>query len=76
MVMVKRYIEGSLLRRVENSVSYLKQYDDWQGYGLDETEFQRMLQQVNDITAEELMDLAKKFFEHNKFTQIIVGNIL
>lgn len=76
MVMVKRYIEGSLLRRVENSVSYLKQYDDWQGYGLDETEFQRMLQQVNDITAEELMDLAKKFFEHNKFIQIIVGNIL
>lgn len=74
--MVKHYIEGSLLRRVENSVSYLKQYNDWQSYGLDEREFQRMLQQVNDITAEELMDLAKIFFEHNKFTQIIVGNIL
>lgn len=76
MVMVKHYMEGSLLRRVENSVSYLKQYDDWHGYGLDETEFQRMLQQVNDITAEELMDLAKKFFKHNKFIQIIVGNFL
>ena len=74
--MVKHYIEGSLLRRVENSVSYLKQYNDWQSYGLDEREFQRMLQQVNDITAEELMDLAKIFFEHNKFTQIIVGSIL
>ncbi len=74
--LVRRHIEGSLLRDVENSVSYMRKIAHWHARGLDEKEFQTMLRHVNDITAEQIQRLSKKFFEHNKFTQIIVGNTL
>lgn len=71
---VRNYILGELLRDVENSVSYLKRLAYWHHHQLDESEFHTMIQIVRDITAEQILFLAKKHYPHNKFTQIIVGD--
>lgn len=71
-----RQIEGGLLRDVENSVSYMMKFAYWHAHDLDEREFRSMLQRAHDISPEQLKFLAKKFFAHNNFTQIIVGVIL
>lgn len=73
--LLRRQIEGGLLRDVENSVSYMTKFAYWHARGLDEHEFKTMLQRANEISPEQLLTLAKKFFAHNNFTQIIVGTI-
>lgn len=70
---VRNYILGEQLRDVENSVSYLKRLAYWHHHHLDESEFGTMIQLVRDITAEQILLLAKKYYQHNKFTQIVVG---
>ncbi len=70
---VRNYILGEQIRDVENSVSYLKRYAFWNHYGLDDSEFYAMIQEVREIDAEQIINVAKKFFLHNKFIQIIVG---
>ena len=69
------YILGDMLRDVDNSVSYLKKYAYWNQYGLDEREFQSMIQAVKETDSTTLLYLAKKYFDYNKFTRIIVGDI-
>ena len=71
----RNYILGDMLRDVDNSVSYLKKYAYWSQHGLDESEFQLMIQTVKETGAERLSSLAKKYFDYNKFTRIIVGDI-
>lgn len=73
---VRNYLIGESLRGVENAVSYLKKFQYWRQYGLDEQEFRMKLQRIRNITAEEIRVLAKKFFDYNNFTQIIVGGSL
>lgn len=70
----RNYLLGDMLRDVENSVSYLKKYAFWNSFGLDETEFQHFIQAVKDTNADTLQALAKKHFNYNNFTRIIVGN--
>lgn len=72
---VKNYIVGDLLRDVENSVSYLKKYAFWNYHGLDEKEFQNSLQHIHHIDAEKILFLSRKYFQHNKFTKVIVGEV-
>lgn len=72
----RSYMLGDMLRDVDNSVSYLKRYAFWNAFGLDEREFQRLVDSIQNINAETLENLAKKHFKHNNFKQIIVGNIL
>lgn len=71
----RNYILGDMLRDVDNSVSYLKKYAYWNQYGLNEREFQDMIQAVKEISADVLLSLAKKYFDYNNFTRIIVGDI-
>lgn len=73
---VRNYLIGESLRGVENAVSYLKKFQYWRQYGLDEQEFRMKLQRIRNITAEEIQALAKKHFDYNNFTQIIVGGSL
>lgn len=72
---VKNYIVGDMLRDVENSVSYLKKYAFWSFYSLDEKEFQNSLQHIRNIDAEKILFLSRKYFQHNKFTKVIVGEV-
>ena len=70
----RNYLLGNMLRDVDNSVSYLKRYAFWYSFGLDETEFQQQIQAIRNTHADTLQQLAKKHFNYNNFTRIIVGN--
>lgn len=73
---VRSYMIGDQLRDVENAVSYLKKFAYWNQFGLDESEFQTLIQRIRTISSEDIQCLAKKYFDYNKFTQVIVGGKL
>lgn len=72
---VRNYLLGDLIREVDNSVSYMKKYALWNSFGLDEREFQAMARSIREMDAEALRTLVKRHFNHNNFTQIIVGDV-
>ena len=72
---VRNYIVGDLIRDVENSVSYMKKYAFWNYYGFNEGEMQTCMDCALNISDSELLLLAKKHLNYNKFTQVIVGKI-
>ena len=71
---VQSYLLGEVLRDIDNSVSYMKEYSFWHKFGLDEQEFSRHIDHIRNIRAERIQELAKKYFNYNNFTQIIVGD--
>lgn len=74
--MVKNYMAGMLLRAVDTTVNAMQKFAYWYRFGLDETEMNRYFSDIKQITPEEIQKLAKKFFEYNKFTNIVVGRYL
>lgn len=72
---VQNYLLGEALRYLDNSVSYMKAFSVWHKYGLDERDFSSLIiEHIRNIRAERLLELAKKYFNYNNFTQIIVGD--
>lgn len=71
----KNYIMGEQIRDLDNSVSILKRYLIWNHFNSDEKEFRNIIDHVKSIDAERIKNLAKKHFVHNKFTQIVVGDL-
>ena len=74
--MVKNYMAGILLRAVDTTVNAMQKFAYWYRFGLDETEMYRYFTEIKDVTSEQIRFLAKKHFEHNKFTNIVVGYYL
>ncbi|MBO2525780.1 MAG: hypothetical protein CW341_08805 [Bacteroidetes bacterium] len=73
--LVQNYMAGQLLRKVDNSVSYMSQYSRWDDAGSDESEFERQMQSIKSFDKEKAMHLAQQFLRKNDFTTIISGNI-
>jgi predicted Zn-dependent peptidase len=76
LTMVKNYMAGIQLRATDTSVNTMLKYAYWYRFGLDENEMHRYLTEIKDVTAEQIIFLAKEHFSYNKFTQIIVGKYL
>ena len=74
--MVKNYIAGIQLRAADTTVNAMQKYALFRQFGLDETEMYRYLTDIKKVTPEEILNLSKNYFSHNKFTQIIVGKYL
>lgn len=72
---VQNYMLGQLLRNVDNTVSYQRQYCFWNHFGLDERELQAQIQHIRQMTPQRIRELAKKYLRYNNFTRIIVGKI-
>lgn len=72
---VKSYMAGQLLRKVDNTVSYMTQYSKWDDFDHDESEFEIQMQSIQAFTTEKSMCLAQKLLQKNNFTSIISGNI-
>lgn len=70
---VQHYALGRLLRNIDNTVSYLKEYCFWNRFDMDEREIQTQIRHIREITPKRIQELTKKYFERNKFTRIIVG---
>lgn len=73
--LVQNYMAGQLLRKVDNTVSYMTQYSRWNDYGNDENEFERQMSSIMAFDAEQSRILAQEFMQKNDFTTIISGNI-
>lgn len=74
--MVKNYMAGILLRAVDTTVNAMQKFAYWYRFGLDESEMQRYFSEIKNVTPDDILFLAKKHFEHNKFTNIVVGRYL
>jgi predicted Zn-dependent peptidase len=73
--LVKSFMLGELLREVDGSVSYQKKYAYWNGFQLDETEMQRMIDAIHAITPQTIQTLAKQYLVPEEFTTIVVGKM-
>ncbi|MCL1850942.1 MAG: insulinase family protein [Bacteroidetes bacterium] len=73
--LVKSYMLGELLREVDGSVSYQKKYAYWNGFQLDETEMQQMIDAIHTITPQTIQMLAKQYLIPETFTTIVVGKM-
>jgi zinc protease len=71
--LVRNYMMGSLLGSLENVLSHADKFKNLYFSGLDYDYYDRYTKVVKTITAEELIQLANKYLDTNKFYKIIVG---
>jgi predicted Zn-dependent peptidase len=71
---VRNYLSGIQLRFVENSVSYMNNYQLWNSLGADETEIAKQIAAYHNITSTRLQLLAAQYLSPQDFTTIIIGN--
>lgn len=71
--LLKNYLLGQQLRRVDNTVSYMKQYSNWDNFGLKESEFELNMRAIDAFSAEKALKLARKYFVIDDFATIISG---
>ena len=76
LAIVKSYLQGSLLRRLDGDVDYMKNYFVWQSAGLDESEQQSTMDAIEWITPARILQLAQQYLCPNDFTTIVVGQNL
>lgn len=72
---VKSYLAGQLLRKVDNTVSWMTQYSTWDDFGLGDTEFKLQLQAIKEFNAEKGLTLAQQMLQRDQFFTIISGQI-
>jgi zinc protease len=72
---VKRYMQGVLLREIDGVVSIMKKYIFWKNFGLDETELETTLNTINNTNNEVLIKNANKYLQNEDFYTIIVGRL-
>jgi predicted Zn-dependent peptidase len=73
--LVQNYMAGQLLRKVDNSVSYMTQYSRWNDAGCNESEFERQMHSIKSFDGQKSMLLAQQLMQKNDFITIISGNI-
>jgi len=73
---VKSYLQGSLLRRLDGVVDYMRNYFIWQSANLDETEQKKIMDSIEQITPERVLQLAQQYLNPKDFTTIVVGELI
>jgi zinc protease len=71
--LVRNFMLGSLLGSLENVMSHADKFKNLYFAGLDYDYYERYTQTVKNITAEQLKDLANKYFDFDSFYKVIVG---
>ncbi|WP_316849386.1 M16 family metallopeptidase [Pedobacter agri] len=73
LTLVKNYMLGSMLGSLENIFSHADKFKNLHFFGLDYDYYDRYINKVKSITAEEIRDLAKKYLTTEEFTEVVVG---
>ncbi|HEY1024729.1 MAG TPA: pitrilysin family protein, partial [Sphingobacteriaceae bacterium] len=73
LALVKNYMLGSLLGGLENAFSHADKYKNIYPYGLDYNYYERYIDKVKTITAEEVRNLAIKYLDSSGFHRVVVG---
>jgi len=71
--LVRNYMLGSLLGSLENVMSHADKFKNIHFAGLDYDYYDRYTNVVKTITSEELLQLANKYLDLDKFYKVIVG---
>lgn len=73
--LVRNYLLGSLLGSLENAFSHADKFQNIYFYGLGYDYYDRYIQTIKTITAEELMALANKYLNFDEFYKVVVGKM-
>jgi len=71
--LVKNYILGSFLRRLDGAFAMSENYRGLLEYGLDYNYYQKFIDVIKSVTSEELRDLARNYLQTDGLTELIVG---
>lgn len=71
--LVKHYMAGQLIRKVDNTVSYMTQYSRWDDYGCEKGEFERQMHNIMAFDSEKNVKLAQAWLQRKNFTTIVAG---
>ncbi len=72
--LVKNYTLGSLLRSLDGPFAMSDNFKSLLEYGLDFSYLQSFVETIKSVTAEELRELAQKYLETNKLSELTVGD--
>lgn len=73
LVLVRNYMLGSLLGSLENAFSHADKFKNIFFYGLGYDYYERYIQTVRNISAEQIMQHANTYFNTEDFEKVIVG---
>jgi len=73
LALVRNYMLGSMLGSLENVFSHADKFKNIHFSGLGYDYYERYIQKVKSITAEELQILARKYLTTEDFTEVVVG---
>jgi predicted Zn-dependent peptidase len=71
--MVKNYMQGSMLKSSDGPFSMADKYKSVYFKGEDLSFYDRYISIINNVTSEELRDVAKKYFDPNEMMEVVVG---
>lgn len=71
--LVRNYISASFLRKFDGPFAILDRYKELQINGLDYSYYERYFRRIQDITSEELILLAQKYFKKEDLLEVVVG---
>ena len=72
---VKSYLQGRHLAKVDNTVSYMTQYMQWDDFGLNQQEWYDFSSAIDNFNADKALLLARQYLKKDGFTSVISGNI-
>lgn len=71
--LVKRYLQGILLREMDGVVSFMKKYIFLHSFGLNESEIDVTLKTIHQVNSDLILKNANKHLQNEDFYTIIVG---
>jgi len=71
--LVRNYMLGSLLGSLENVFSHADKFKNVYFSGLDYAYYEQYTETIKTVTAEQLLQLANKYLDFDKFYKVIVG---
>ena len=73
LLMVRNYLLGSLLTMLDGPLNIINVVKETVSEGVPENHFENLVKTIQQINAQELRDLAQKYFQKEKFWQLTVG---
>lgn len=70
---VRNYLLGSAIRTIDGTITYMRNYIEWNDFGEDENRFNQYVKLIRSIRPEEITALAEKYLLEQQFTVITVG---
>ena len=71
--MVRNYLLGSLLTMLDGPLNIINVVKETVSEGVPENHFENLVKTIQHINAQEIRDLAQKYFQKDKFWQLTVG---